>query len=141
MRFMVFRYDDYYCHGIQSSFEGFASSLETAKDIRGERYENQNLEVIDTDTGEIHVFRWRPTYRYESKGYYVQENADGKLIPISFEQYRNQKSTSSVKSKQWLVSRHVKDGEIPEIIQDQDDNFEKFEQLGYWSTDIEDYDY
>jgi len=149
MQFMAFMYDDYYCWGVQTSFKGNYDSLEDATNtLRGNRYENQNLEVLDNESGAFHVFRWQPKYKLESKSYYVQTLKDGKSVPISAEKYADLCTQSfnseniediefGIKLKSWLVSRFDK---TPEIIQDSDEEFEDYEKLGYWSTDTEDYD-
>lgn len=63
---LAFCYDTYYCWGLQQNFRGVFDDIDEAKDsIVGGRSENQNLELINSETLEFQRYEWIPLYEIE----------------------------------------------------------------------------
>jgi hypothetical protein len=68
MSYAAFVYDDHYCRGIADSFAGVYDSREEAKQrVRGDRWNHENLEIMNLKTFGITCYRWVPLYNFESK--------------------------------------------------------------------------
>lgn len=66
MTVIAFLYNNYYCWSPHKNFRGSWDDVNEAKEhIKGGRYENQNLETYDIETGEWHCFKWRPFFKYK----------------------------------------------------------------------------
>lgn len=60
---MAWVYDNYYCWSIYDNCRGVYKDKEEALEmLKGGRYENQNLELMDLDTLGYTRYWWRPNY-------------------------------------------------------------------------------
>lgn len=66
--YVAFMYDNYYCWSPKSNFKGCYEDIEDAledalEELKGGRYENQNLELMHTETFEFRTYEWIPYYK------------------------------------------------------------------------------
>ena len=65
----AFMYNTYYCWGIRQNYRGVYKDIDEAlNSLHGDRYENQNLELFNDQTGEWGRYKWKPTYELEWTG-------------------------------------------------------------------------
>lgn len=70
MRYLAFMYDDYYCWGIQQNFIGAWHEEEGILNfVIGATYENQNLEILDTETLGFKRYVWKPIFKEKRESY------------------------------------------------------------------------